>query len=156
MMKKTNDKHGLVQRMDERNKQMALKVMAVMYLITIISLQVIVIYRQLALEQDIKEFEDIAIVVTINSLFLVSALLYFGAIPIRRISIKSLIIIYLGLVLLGSLFTYLKYNVILDQNLTFSQLFDKLVAIFSIIGIMLLFFIILYLLGKRRLEKEIE
>lgn len=149
-------KNSFLRKMDERNKNVALRVMSVMYLLTILSLQGIVIYRQLALGQDIHDFEDIAIIMTINTIFLVAALLYFGAVPIQKISIKALIFIYLGLVVIGSLYTYLKYNVILDAGLTLKDLFDKLIAVFSIIGLLMLFFILFYYLGKRKLDKELE
>lgn len=42
-------------------------------------------YRQFALEQSIHDFEDFGIILTVNSLFLITALLYFGAIPVRRL-----------------------------------------------------------------------
>ena len=71
--------------MDERNKQIAYKVIAIMYFLTIIAIQGIVIYRQFVLGQEIYDFEDIAIIMTINSLFLITALLYFGAIPVQKI-----------------------------------------------------------------------
>ena len=54
---------------DERNKQVAYKVIAIMYFLTIIAMQAIVIYRQFALGQDIHDFEDIAILMTVNSLY---------------------------------------------------------------------------------------
>jgi hypothetical protein len=57
---------------------------------------------------------------------------------------------------LGSAFTYVKYNVFQKANLSFEALFDKLIIIISISGLILLFFIIFYLLGKRKLNKEIE
>ena len=142
--------------MDERNKQIAYKVMAVMYLLTIFSMQIIVLYRQFALGQDIHDFEDIALIMTINSLFLISALLYFGAIPIRKLKIKTIIIYYVVFVLLGSLFTYVKYNVVQSPELTLIQLFDKIKIVAAIIGLMMGFWIILSLVGKKRIDKEIE
>lgn len=142
--------------MDERNKQIAYKVISIMYLLTIFAMQGIVIYRQFALGQDISDFEDIAIIMTINSLFLISALLYFGAIPIRELRVKSILLIYLLLIILGSLFTYAKYNIFQSPGLTFQQLFDKLIIIIVIIGIILGFWILLSFLCKRRLDKEIE
>lgn len=142
--------------MDERNKQIAYKVMAVMYLLTIFSMQIIVLYRQFALGQDIHDFEDIALIMTINSLFLISALLYFGAIPIRKLKIKTLIIYYVVFVLLGSLFTYVKYKVAQSPGLTILQLFDKIKIVAAIIGLMMGFWIILSLVGKKRIDKEIE
>lgn len=142
--------------MDERNKLIAYKVIAVMYFLTILAMQGIVIYRQFALGQEIGDFEDIAIIMTINSLFLISALLYFGAIPIRRLKIKSVLLIYALFIVLGSLFTYAKYNIFQSPGLSFGQLFDKLIIIFIITGLIMLFFILFSILGKRKVEKELE
>ena len=142
--------------MDERNKQIAYRIMSVMYLLTILTMKDIVIYRQFALGQELQEFEDIAILMTVNTLFLVSALLYFGAIPIRKLKVKSILLIYLLLVVLGSLFTVVKYNVFGGAGLSFSQLFDKLIIVYAVTGIILLFFIIFSILGKRRMERELE
>lgn len=142
--------------MDERNKQVAYRIIAIMYFLTILAMQGIVLYRQFVLGQEIDQFEDIAVIMTVNSLFLISALLYFGAIPIQKLKIKSLLLIYLLLVVLGSAFTYLKYNVFQSPGLTFKELFDKLIIVFAIIGIMLFFFSIFSILGKRRIEKELE
>jgi hypothetical protein len=142
--------------MDERSKLIALKIMAVMYLITIVSLQGITIYRQFALGQSIEDFEDFAIVLVVNSIFLVAALLYFGAIPIRKLKIKSVLLGYAAMIILGSIFTYAKYNIFGNADLSVPQLLDKLIIIFSITGIFVLFFVILSIVGKRRLEKELE
>ena len=142
--------------MDERNKQIACKVISKMYFLTIIAITGIVIYRQFALGQNISDFEDVAVILTINSLFLISALLYFGAIQVRRLKIKSILIIYMVFVVLGSLFTYAKYNIFQSQGLTFSQLFDKFIIVITIIGLIMGFWILLSILGKKRLDKEIE
>ena len=142
--------------MDERNKQVAYRIIAIMYFLTKLSMQGIVLYRQFVLGQEMSDFEDIAIIMTINSLFLISALLYFGAIPIRKLKIKTLLLIYLLFVVMGSAFTYVKYNVFQSPGLSFKQLFDKLIIVFAIIGIMMFFFVLFSILGKRRLDKEIE
>ncbi len=142
--------------MDERNKQIAFKVIAVMYFFTIIAMQGIVIYRQFALGQNISDFEDIAIIMTINSIFLISALLYFGALPIRKLKVKSILFIYLAFVVLGSAFTYAKYNLFQSPSLSFEQLFDKLKIITAIIGLLMGFWILLSFLGKKRIDKELE
>jgi hypothetical protein len=141
---------------DERSKLVAYKVIAVMYFLTIAAIQGIVIYRQFVLGQDVHDFEDIAVVMTVNSLFLVSALLYFGAIPIQRLSIKAILSGYGLIVVMGTLFTYLKYNVFQSPGLTMGELFDKLLIIFSVSGLIVLFFTMFYYLGKRKLEKELE
>lgn len=142
--------------MDERNKLVAYKVIAIMYFLTIIAMQVVTIYRQFALGQDIHEFEDFAIIMTVNSVFLVSALLYFGAIPVQKIKIKSLVLTYLLLIVLGSLFTYAKYNIFSSPGLSIAEMFNKLIIIFSITGLLLLFFVLFSYLGNKKLEKELE
>ncbi len=142
--------------MDERNKQIAFRIISIMYFLTIIAIQGIVIYRQFALGQELGDFEDIAIIMTINSLFLISALLYFGAIPIRKLKVKSILLIYLLIIVLGSLFTYAKYNIFRSPGLSFQQLFDKLIIVFIITGLILSFFILFSILGKRRADKELE
>jgi hypothetical protein len=142
--------------MDERNRQIAHRIMAIMYLLTIVALQGIVLYRQFALGQELKDFEDINIVMTVNTLFLVSALLYFGAIPIRKLKIKSIVLIYLLIIVAGSLFTIAKYNLIGNAGLTFSQLLDKLIIVYAVSGIIMLFFVIFSILGKRKMDRELE
>jgi hypothetical protein len=72
------------------------------------------------------------------------------------LKIKSILLIYLLLVTLGSLFTYAKYNLFGSAKLSFSQLFDKLIAVYAITGIIMFFFIIFSILGKRKMEKELE
>ena len=98
---KTEEKKKNFLNMDERNRQIAQRIMSIMYLLTILAMQGIVLYRQIALGQELHQFEDIAIVMTVNTLFLVSALLYFGAIPVRKFKLKSIGLIYLLLVVLG-------------------------------------------------------
>jgi hypothetical protein len=152
---KTNNKKPFL-NMDERNMSIAYKVIAIMYFFTIIAITGIVIYRQFAIGQEIGDFEDIAIIMTINSLFLISALLYFGAIQIRQLKIKSILLIYGVFVVLGSLFTYAKYNIFQSPGLSFEQLFDKLIIVITIIGLIMGFWILLSILGKKRLDKKLE
>ena len=152
---KTKNKKSFL-NMDERNKTIAYKVIAAMYILTIIAMQGIVLYRQFALKQEMGNFEDIAIIMTINSLFLISALLYFGAIQIRRLKIKSILLAYVVFVVLGALFTYAKYNIFQSPGLSILQLFDKLLIIISITGLIMGFWILLAYISKKRLDKEIE
>jgi len=142
--------------MDERSKQIAGKVIAIMYFLTIIALQIDVIVRQFVFDQNIHDFEDLAIILTINSLFLITALLYFGAISIQKLKIKFVLIFYAWIVVLGTIFTYLKYNVFTDANLSFSQLMNKLVIIFTISGLIVLFWMLFSILGKRKIDKELD
>lgn len=142
--------------MDERNKQIAYKVIAIMYFLTIIAMQGVSIYRQFALGQSIYDFEDFAAILTVNSLFLITALLYFGAIPVQKLKIKTVLAGYLVIVVAGSLFTYAKYNVFNSPGLSSAQIFDKLIIIIAISGMIVLFFSLFSLLGKRRFEKDLS
>ena len=142
--------------MDERNKQVAYRIMAVMYLLTIAALQGIVIYRQFALGQTIHDFEDIAVVMTVNTLFLVTALLYFGAIPVQKLKIKTVLLAYVAIVVLGAVFIYLKYKVFQSPGLSMEALFHKLLIVAAVSGIIVLFFVVFLLLGQRRMRKELE
>lgn len=142
--------------MDERSKQLALRIIAIAYFLTIITMQGILLYRQFVLGEALERFEPIAVIVTVNSLFLISALLYFGAVIVRRLKVKQLLLIYLVFGILGTLFTWAKYNVFGNAGLSAAQLFDKLLAVYAVLGIILGFFILFAALGKRRLEKEIE
>jgi len=153
-MKTKNKKPFL--NMDERSRLVALRIIAIMYFLTIVAMQFIVIYRQFALGQELRDFEDIAIITTVNSLFLVSALLYFGAIPVRKLKIKSILLIYALIVVLGSAFTFVKYNLVRSPGLTFMELFQKLVIVYAVTGIIMVFFILFSILGKRKMEKELE
>lgn len=149
-------KKRLFSSFDERNKLLAYKIVAVMYFLTIIAIQGIVIYRQFVLGQEIREYEDIAIIMTVNSIFLVTALLFFGVIPFQQVRIKTILMVYLAIVVLGSLFTYAKYNVFQSPGLPMNELFDKLIIVFAVTGLIVLFFVIFSILGKRRMDREIK
>jgi hypothetical protein len=98
----------------------------------------------------------VAIILTVNSLFLISALLYFGAVPIQKLRIKTILLGYLAIVVLGSLFTYLKYNLFQSPGLSFEQLLGKLLIISVISGLIVGFFILFSFLGIKKLDKELE
>jgi len=143
-------------KMDERNKLIAYKVIAIMYILTIQALTFVIIYRQFVLEQTIHDFEDFAVILTVNSLFLITALLYFGAVPFQKVKIKTILIGYALIIVLGSLFTYAKYNIFQSPGLSIPELLDKLVIIFTISGLIILFWVIFAVLGKKKLEKDLD
>jgi hypothetical protein len=64
---KTKDKKPFL-NMDERSKLVAYRIISIMYFLTILSMQGIVLFRQFALGQELRDFEDIAIIMTVNSL----------------------------------------------------------------------------------------
>ncbi|HKK61701.1 MAG TPA: hypothetical protein VJ951_04025 [Bacteroidales bacterium] len=153
-MMKNNDKPFL--NMDERNKQIALKVIAMMYFFTFISLLGIMFYKQFTLGKTVADFEAVAILVTVNVIFLISALLFFGALPIRRLKFKNIIVLYIVFVLMGSIFTYVKYNIVQKANLSVEQLAGKLFIIFTLTALLMGFWMLFSYLGKRKIEKELN
>jgi hypothetical protein len=142
--------------MDERNKQIACKVIAIMYFLTFFAIAGVILYRQFVLRQELNEYEDFAIILTFNSLFLMSALLYFGAIPIRRLKVTSILIIYVVLVVAGSIFTYIYYHIIQSPGLSLKEMSNKFLIIVAITGIIMGFWVLLSILGKKRLDKELK
>jgi len=153
-MMKNNNKPFL--NMDERNKQIALKVIAMMYFFTFISLLGIMFYKQFTLGKTVADFEAVAMLVTVNAIFLISALLFFGALPIRRLKFKNIIVLYIVFVLMGSIFTYVKYNIVQKANLSVEQLAGKLFIIFTLTALLMGFWMLFSYLGKRKIEKELN
>ncbi|MBE0675958.1 MAG: hypothetical protein IH591_14975, partial [Bacteroidales bacterium] len=49
-----------------------------------------------------------------------------------------------------------KYNLLLGLGLSLHQLFDKLIIIISVTGLIMGFFILFNFLGNRKIEREIE
>jgi hypothetical protein len=142
--------------MDERSKLVAYKVIAMMYFMTILSMQGVIMYKQFALGQSIHDFEGFAVIFLVNVLFLLAALLYFGAIPLRKLNLKSIALIYGLFVVLGLLFTFLKYNVFQKMGLSFIEIMDKIIIVVVLCSLILLFFAVFALLGKRKMNKELE
>jgi hypothetical protein len=142
--------------MDERNREIGLRVIAVMYFLTIIALQGAILYRQFVLDQTTHDFEDLAVILTVNSVFLISALLYFGAIPIQKLRIRFILLAYAGMVVLGSVFTYLKFNVFQQANLSIAQVLEKISIVSAVSGLIVVFWVIFSLLGRRKMQKELE
>ena len=89
-------------------------------------------------------------------MFLISALLYYGAIPLQKLSIKVILGAWALIVILGSIFTYAKYNIFQDEGLSASELLDKLIIVASVSGLIVLFFALFSYLGIRKAEKELD
>lgn len=142
--------------MDERNVNTALRVCTVLYLITLMALIGGMFYKQFILHQPIELFEDVAIIVTFNVIVLLGAILYFGGFTLKRMSPRQLITIYVGFVLIGFVFTMVKYTVFLGQELDFFQILNKLFIITVICGILVFVWWLFAFLGNRRIEKQIK
>ncbi|MBN1535579.1 MAG: hypothetical protein JW908_02520 [Anaerolineales bacterium] len=142
---------------DEREKEIFRKICTTLYLLTLFGLMVIQLYRQFVLHQPSQEWDDIALLVTINVIILLGSILFlFGRINPLKIAPGYLLGGYTGFVVLGFLFTIYKYNVLLKQNLGLSEIIDYLGIVVIVSGLLVLVWGFLAFLGHRNLEKKID
>ena len=142
-------------RVDERSRGIAFQVMSFMYLFTILFMMGILIYRQFILMQPVEQYEELAMLFTVNVIFIISGFLYYGILPINRLSISKILAGYLAFIILGFLSTYIKYTFLVEFPLSFGKILDKLFIIIVICGLFVLFFTLFAYLGKKKLEKEL-
>ncbi len=143
--------------LDERTIKTILKICAILYVITIYSLIGVMSYRQYVLHQAVREFQDMAIIVTFNVLAMIGSALYFvGGFAIKKTKLRWIIAGYVGFVLMGFAFTIFKYTVLLDQELSLTQVINYLFTVLKITGILVIVWCLLAYLGNRRIEKQIE
>ncbi len=143
--------------LDEREMRVFLKICTTMYIITIVSLIGIVSYREFVLKQPHQQWDDIAMLMTINVLVIIGAFLYLsGSINPAKIKIPYILIGYIGFVILGFAFTMFKYSVFdgVDINLAFA--FDKMKTVLMVSGAIALSWIVLAYFGSKRLENRIK
>lgn len=144
-------------KVDERDMNIFRKVCTIMYIITIYALIGIQLYRQFVLNQPREEWEDIAIVLTVNIIICLGAILYIGGhINFGKIKWRYVIIGYIGFVLFGFTFTIIKYTVLLDQSLNLTQVLNYLFTVLVISALLAIVLGILAYLGNRRIEKHME
>jgi hypothetical protein len=142
---------------DEREKDTFRKICTTLYIITLFALMGMQLYRQFILRQSSQEWDDIALLLTVNVIVLLGSLLYLsGSINPVKIKPGYLIAGYAGFVVVGFLFTMFKYTVILNQELGAAQVFDYLRIVVVISGFLVLILGVFALLGSRNLEKKIE
>ena len=142
---------------DERELNTFRKVCTTMYLITLFALMGIVSYRQFVLEQPHQQWNDIAMLMTINVIVVLGSFLYLtGSINPVKIKIRYLIAGYVSFVLLGFAFTIFKYAILEGLNVDLAFAFDNLITILVISGLLVLAWGLLAFFGNRRLENKIK
>ena len=146
---------SFIKNIDERNLNTIGKVCTIMYFLNIFILSAILLYRQFVLHQDVSKFTDFANLLVFNVVVVISAILYLGGITFPRIRLRILLLIYLAFVIVGSLFTLFKYNVLLDQPLSFYAALEKLGIVVVICGLFMLVYGLFAYLGYRKIEKNI-
>ena len=143
--------------LDERERSVFRDLITVLYFLTLAALIGMQLYRQFVLGQPTEQWNDIALVITANVLFLLGGGLYLsGAFSLKKIKTRYIVIGYLGFVLLGLLFTIFKYAVLLGQEVGLEQVGDYLWIILPITAILAIGWGLMGYLGYRRMEKKIE
>ena len=142
---------------DERELVVFRKICTTMYIITFFALIGIVSYRDFALGQPHQQWDDIAMLMTINVIVMIGALLYLnGSINPTKIKIRYLIVGYIGFVLVGFAFTTFKYAVLEGVPIDLTFAFDNLIIILLISGVLVLGWSLLAYFGSKKIEKKIE
>jgi len=140
--------------LDERNVETVRKVCTVMYGGTMVLLSLAIFYRQFALGQPTGEFEDIAVILTLNVIVGLGALLYFGGVALPQVSPRALAAAYMGFVLLGFGFTVFKYTLLLDQPMDAGALWRSFLTVATVCALLTGRYILAAYLGHRRLERQ--
>ena len=144
-------------KLDERENRIVRKISSVLYFVTLYLLIGIQLYRQFVLDQPSEEWNDIAILISINVIVWIGSLLYLsGGVNPGAVRIRHLIIGFSGFVILGMAFTIIKYAVLLGQTLSMRLILDSFLIVLMISGLLTAFWGLLSYLGNKRMEKRIR
>jgi len=143
--------------LDERERNVYRNFITILYFITLVALIGMQLYRQFALGQPNEQWNDIALLITFNALFLLGGGLYLsGTVNPKKIKTRYVVIGYTTFVLLGLLFTIFKYSVLLGQKVGLDQIWEYILIIIPITAILAIGWGLLAYLGHRRIEKQLE
>ena len=143
--------------LDERERNVYRNFITVLYFITLVALIGMQLYRQFVLGQPTEQWNDIALLITFNVLFLLGGGLYLsGTVNPKKIKTRYIVIGYAAFVLLGLVFTIFKYSVLLKQKVGLDQIWEYILIIIPITAILAIGWGLLAYLGHRRIEKQLE
>ena len=143
--------------LDERERSVFRDLISVLYFLTLAALIGMQLYRQFVLGQPTEQWNDIAMLITLNVLFLLGGGLYLsGSVNLKKLKPIYVVIGYVSFVLLGLLFTIFKYAVLLGQEVGLQQVWDYLLIILPITAVLAIGWGLSSYLGYRRMGKKIE
>lgn len=138
-------------KLDERQLMVIRNIVATLYFFTLIFLAAAVFYREHVLGQSSREFDDIAMLMTINVFVLIAAVLYFGVVTFNKFKPLVILGIYLAWVILGTVYT------IYIRHLTdWSVILHKIGIITAICGSFTVIYVLIAYFSKRRIDKRID
>ena len=136
---------------DERTVSLIQKVCTRYYLVTMAALVCILVYRQAILGQSIDGLQDIAMLFTANVVLWIGAALYYGGISVGRVRPLPVIIVYVCLVTVGTVFTTMKYG-----STTFSAIADHFITVASVSAGLIGVWVFFAYMGQRKMDKELS
>jgi hypothetical protein len=143
--------------LDERERNVYRDLITVLYFVTLAVLIGMQLYRQFVLGQPSEQWNDIALLITFNVLFLLGGGLYLsGTINLKKMKTRYIVIGYAAFVLFGLLFTIFKYAVLLGQDVGLDQVWNYTLIILPITAVLVVGWGLLGYLGHRRMEKHLE
>ena len=144
-------------KLDERERNVFRNLITVFYFITLAVLIGMQLYRQFVLGQPSEQWNDIALLISFNVIFLLGGGLYLsGTINLKKTKTRYIVIGYAAFVLFGLLFTIFKYAVLLGQDVGLDQVWDYMLIILPITAVLVIGWGLLAYLGRRRMEKQLE
>ncbi len=136
------------QNIDERGRDVIRGIASKMYFITLQVLVFDMLYRQIFLNQNYRDFEDIAIIVTFNAIVFLVILFFKGGIVIPRFKLSLVGSIYGAILLLGSLL-----GLAMNRFDTWGEYWPYLGRVGGVSAILLLIYVLSAWAGNRRLDK---
>ena len=142
--------------LDERKVEIVRSTCTWLYGFTMMALIGAMLYREFVTGQPVREFEDMAVIVTANVLIGIVTVLYRGGVSVPRLKPLAIVGLYLGFVAIGFAFTIIKDAYLLGKEVDLAFALGKLRIIATICGLMVAGYGLFAWLGNRRIEREIS
>jgi hypothetical protein len=143
--------------LDERERNVFNNLIMILYFITLVVLIGMQLYRQFVLDQSQDQWNDIAILISFNVLFLLGGGLYLsGTLNLKNIRKRYILFAYAAFVLIGLLFTIFKYAVLLGQDVGLEQIWDYFLIVLPITAVLTIIWGLFGYIGYLRMEKKLE
>lgn len=136
---------------DERFKDIFKTLCTRFYIVTMVFVWGDIMYRSMILKQPPGAYEDLNIIMTLNVLLFLPSVFYYSGLSFRKVKAGTLVLIYLLMVVLGTIVTIFKYGVY-DPKF----ILGKVVIIAAICAILVSVYVFFAWFGYRRIEKQIE
>ena len=120
------------------------------YIITMLLVYGLIMYRSMILKQPQAQYEGLLIIMTLNVVLFIPSMLYYSGLSFKKVKPLNLVLIYIFMVTLGTAFTIFKYKI-------YDPMFilGKLGIIATIIAILMVVYVFFAWFGYKKVEDEI-